>query len=133
MYAETQRKKEEILEDIRNSEWNMEMNPLHVIIHTNDVSHDFATGDEQAIIYSGRLTFRAKLEPSHHTAFVATAWIKRPGTYVVGAWCMETEVFELSTDTVTNVERVRYRYIQNPLDNSHLVHVCHVPGSSRSQ
>lgn len=44
MYAETQRKKEEILEDIRNSEWNMEMNPLHVIIHTNDVSHDFATG-----------------------------------------------------------------------------------------
>ncbi|KAJ3870264.1 ER-golgi trafficking TRAPP I complex 85 kDa subunit-domain-containing protein [Lentinula novae-zelandiae] len=169
MYAETQRKKEEILEDIRNSEWNMEMNPLHVIIHTNDVSHDFATGpyrlrvhftvrnysatlqsrftlnlndtveskpspsDEQAIIYSGRLTFRAKLEPSHHTALVATAWIKRPGTYVVGAWCMETEVLEPSTDTVSNVERVRYRYIQNPLNDSPLVHVCHVPGLSRSQ
>ncbi|KAJ4485976.1 ER-golgi trafficking TRAPP I complex 85 kDa subunit-domain-containing protein [Lentinula aciculospora] len=44
MYAETQRKKEEILQDIRNSEWNMEMNPLHVTIHTSNVYHDFAKG-----------------------------------------------------------------------------------------
>ncbi|KAL5534350.1 hypothetical protein ACEPAG_812 [Sanghuangporus baumii] len=45
MFAETQREREEILQSIRNSEWNMETNPLITAIHYEEtVSHDFSTG-----------------------------------------------------------------------------------------
>lgn len=45
MYAETQREKEEVVQSIRNSEWNMEMNPLQVTVHSaNDLNHDFTKG-----------------------------------------------------------------------------------------
>lgn len=43
MYAETQREKEEILDAIRASEWNAEMNPIFVTLqHGHTVEHKFA-------------------------------------------------------------------------------------------
>lgn len=44
MYAETQREKMEILQSIRDSEWNAEMNPLVVTIQEDMVEHDFSLG-----------------------------------------------------------------------------------------
>ena len=44
MYAETQREKTEILQSIRDSEWNAEMNPLVVTIQQDIVEHDFSLG-----------------------------------------------------------------------------------------
>jgi trafficking protein particle complex subunit 8 len=45
MYAETQREKMEILEAIRASEWNVEMNPLVVAVQDGvRVEHDLSKG-----------------------------------------------------------------------------------------
>lgn len=45
MYAETQREKEEILDAIRNSEWNAEMDPTNVSLQQGRVlEHNFAEG-----------------------------------------------------------------------------------------
>lgn len=45
MYAETQREKGAILEAIRNSEWNAEMNPLMVAFSDGQlIQHDFSKG-----------------------------------------------------------------------------------------
>jgi hypothetical protein len=45
MYAETVRENMEMLEAIKACEWNMEMNPLDVVVKgTDDVMHDFSTG-----------------------------------------------------------------------------------------
>jgi trafficking protein particle complex subunit 8 len=45
IYAETQREKMEILEAVRQSEWNMEMNPVVVTVEGGvQVTHDFSQG-----------------------------------------------------------------------------------------
>lgn len=44
MYAETRREKMEILQSIRDSEWNVEMNPLVVTIQQDVIEHDFSLG-----------------------------------------------------------------------------------------
>jgi trafficking protein particle complex subunit 8 len=45
MYAETQRERAEILDAIRASEWNVETNPLALILESERaVEHDFASG-----------------------------------------------------------------------------------------
>lgn len=45
MYAETVRENLEMLEAIKSCDWNMEMNPLDVIVQgTDDVVHNFSTG-----------------------------------------------------------------------------------------
>lgn len=45
MYAETVRENKEMLEAIRECEWNREMNPLDVVVKSTDgVVHDFASG-----------------------------------------------------------------------------------------
>lgn len=44
MYAETQREKMEILQSIRDSEWNAEMNPIVVTIQEGVIEHDFGLG-----------------------------------------------------------------------------------------
>lgn len=45
MYAETQREKSAILEAVRNSEWNAEMNPLMIAFSEGQViEHDFSKG-----------------------------------------------------------------------------------------
>lgn len=44
MYAETQREKMEILQSIRDSEWNAEMNPLVVTLQEGVLGHDFSRG-----------------------------------------------------------------------------------------
>jgi trafficking protein particle complex subunit 8 len=45
MYAETQREKDEILDAIRASEWNAEMNPIVVTLqHGHKLEHDFTEG-----------------------------------------------------------------------------------------
>lgn len=45
MYAETQRERAEILQAVRNSEWNAEMDPLDVVTQDGIViEHDFSKG-----------------------------------------------------------------------------------------
>lgn len=45
MFAETQREREEMLESIKNSDWNMEMNPVMNIPRCPVVTlHDFSKG-----------------------------------------------------------------------------------------
>lgn len=45
MYAETHRERIEVLEAIRNSEWNINVNPILVTLHDCEiVKHDFSTG-----------------------------------------------------------------------------------------
>lgn len=45
MYAETQRENVKILEAIRTCEWNVEMNPLDVVVASEDeIVHDFSSG-----------------------------------------------------------------------------------------
>lgn len=45
MFAETEREKTTILESIRNSEWNAEMDPLLIAVQGQaTVRHDFSTG-----------------------------------------------------------------------------------------
>jgi hypothetical protein len=45
MYAETMRENTKILEAIKRCEWNMEMNPLDVVVKgTERVVHDFSSG-----------------------------------------------------------------------------------------
>lgn len=45
MYAETQREKLELLDGVRKSEWNAEMNPIVVTLQDGGrLEHDFATG-----------------------------------------------------------------------------------------
>lgn len=45
MYAETQREKEEILDAIRGSEWNADVDPIAVSLqHGRALEHDFAEG-----------------------------------------------------------------------------------------
>ncbi|GJE87623.1 ER-golgi trafficking TRAPP I complex 85 kDa subunit-domain-containing protein [Phanerochaete sordida] len=45
MYAETQRQRLEMLEAVRNSEWNAEIDPMVVVSHDGqEVKHDFSAG-----------------------------------------------------------------------------------------
>jgi hypothetical protein len=45
MYAETQREKNEILDAVRGSEWNAEMNPIIVTLqHGHKMGHNFTEG-----------------------------------------------------------------------------------------
>lgn len=45
MYAETQREKMEVLDTVRKSEWNTEMNPIVVMQQDLDLlEHDFSQG-----------------------------------------------------------------------------------------
>lgn len=45
MYAETQREKSAVLDAIRTSEWNAEMNPLVLTLQQGEVvKHDFSAG-----------------------------------------------------------------------------------------
>ncbi|KIK70846.1 hypothetical protein GYMLUDRAFT_235261 [Collybiopsis luxurians FD-317 M1] len=51
MYAETRREKEEVLQGIRTSEWNLEMNPVHVFVdRICHLDHDFTEGPCRARI-----------------------------------------------------------------------------------
>jgi trafficking protein particle complex subunit 8 len=56
MYAETRREKEEILDAIRRSEWNVEMNPIVVDVQGGvRIEHDFSEGCVAFFVYSSRL------------------------------------------------------------------------------
>ncbi|KAF5385469.1 hypothetical protein D9757_005398 [Collybiopsis confluens] len=159
MYAETRRERKEVLQSIRTSEWNSEMNPVHVVVNsTSQLAHDFTKGpcraridltvrnysttsrakvmlslnskaperlpsDVHPIVYSGKLTYRATLEPIQCITFAVVAWIDRPGTYSLESWWTETEVLERIGD---NTECVRYRYLEerSRYDDNSLITVC---------
>ena len=63
--------------------------------------------------YSGRLTFRGRLEPCQSTTITPSLWITRPGTYSLGNWKAETEVYE-QEETAGGTPAVRHRYLQTP-------------------
>jgi trafficking protein particle complex subunit 8 len=45
MFAETQREREEMLDALRVSEWNLESNPLVTLVHSDErIKHDFGSG-----------------------------------------------------------------------------------------
>ena len=45
MFAETEREREDILNGIRECEWNFEMNPLVASVRSEEIiSHDFSKG-----------------------------------------------------------------------------------------
>ncbi|KAL1748561.1 ER-golgi trafficking TRAPP I complex 85 kDa subunit-domain-containing protein [Schizophyllum fasciatum] len=150
MYAETQRERAEVLTAVRESEWNMEMDPLVVrALAASRLEHDFAAGPLRIPVpfavrnvsqthvcafalkfastagayppsaqvqpppYSGRLTFRGRLEPCQSATITPSLWITRPGTYSLGHWKAETEVFE-QTETGPSADIVRHRYTQVP-------------------
>jgi trafficking protein particle complex subunit 8 len=57
MYAETQREKTEILDAVRISEWNAEMNPIVVILRQGQqLEHDFTAGWVKSGILGCQLT-----------------------------------------------------------------------------
>ncbi|KAJ7092588.1 ER-golgi trafficking TRAPP I complex 85 kDa subunit-domain-containing protein [Mycena epipterygia] len=63
MYAETQRQKMEVLDAVRHSEWNTEMNPTVVKQEEVPVTHDFSTGPCHVPI-----TFTVRNYSSTHTS-----------------------------------------------------------------
>ncbi|KAF7339581.1 hypothetical protein MSAN_02172600 [Mycena sanguinolenta] len=66
MYAETQRQKMEILDAIRESEWNMEMNPIVATQEEVRVAHDFSTSPLHIPV-----TFTVRnYSPTHTACFV---------------------------------------------------------------
>ncbi|KAG6841941.1 hypothetical protein C0991_005121 [Blastosporella zonata] len=142
MYAETQKEKEEVLEAIRTSEWNAEMNPVLLVLQEpGTMYHDFNLGlDAYANThtsapllsppYIGRLTFRGTLDPSKSSVIQPDLWITRAGTYGAGRWSLETEVLETSDIPGAGYDHVRYRYKQesSPEDGSAFT-VCDMPTS----
>ncbi|KAJ6604519.1 ER-golgi trafficking TRAPP I complex 85 kDa subunit-domain-containing protein [Mycena vulgaris] len=141
MYAETQREKMDVLDAIRNSEWNAEMNPIVVTQEEVPISHDFSTGpchvpitfalrnyspthtsrfvlrlasdpiscppDVLPPAYTGRLTYRGKLQPLESTRITPKIWVVCPGTYALSGWRLESEVLETSPSGDVGV---RHRY-----------------------
>ncbi|KAJ6519689.1 ER-golgi trafficking TRAPP I complex 85 kDa subunit-domain-containing protein [Mycena sanguinolenta] len=66
MYAETQRQKMEILDSIRESEWNTEMNPIVATQEEVRVAHDFSTSPLHVPV-----TFTVRnYSPTHTSRFV---------------------------------------------------------------
>ncbi|KAF8213184.1 ER-golgi trafficking TRAPP I complex 85 kDa subunit-domain-containing protein [Mycena galopus ATCC 62051] len=66
MYAETQRQKMDVLDAIRNSEWNTEMNPIVITQEEVRVGHDFSTSPLHVPV---TLTVR-NYSPTHSSRFV---------------------------------------------------------------
>uniref|UniRef100_A0A0W0FGI2 Uncharacterized protein n=1 Tax=Moniliophthora roreri TaxID=221103 RepID=A0A0W0FGI2_MONRR len=79
--------------------------------------------DELPAPYSGRLTHRGLLKPLQNTSLEARLWITRPGSYVLGGWCLKTEVLEPSSATDEGVV-VRHRYMQEPPESRVRIVVC---------
>jgi trafficking protein particle complex subunit 8 len=73
MYAETQREKNEILDAVRRSEWNAEMNPIVVTLqHGHKLDHNFAKGCVKRCTVHSQLTL-----PSIRACHVQTPFILR--------------------------------------------------------
>ncbi|RDB28485.1 Transport protein particle subunit trs85-1 [Hypsizygus marmoreus] len=90
MYAETQREKVEVLEAIRNSEWNAEMNPLVLVLQKPDtIVHDFTQGPcripvtftlrNYSLTHNARYVFRlnANLPPDPPNAYLPPPYTGR--------------------------------------------------------
>ncbi|KAJ7125714.1 ER-golgi trafficking TRAPP I complex 85 kDa subunit-domain-containing protein [Mycena crocata] len=114
MYAETQREKIEVLDAIRHSEWNSEMNPVVV---TNEDAPVVARFFDRALdtvppTYTGRLTFRGTLQPLESIRIAPKIWVVCPGTYALSGWRLETEVLEPSGRG--DDPQIRHRYQEQP-------------------
>lgn len=58
MFAETQRERLEILEAVKASEWNREMDPLVTSVHCAEVvKHDFSSGFVSASVHARFLSY----------------------------------------------------------------------------
>ncbi|KAI0321379.1 ER-golgi trafficking TRAPP I complex 85 kDa subunit-domain-containing protein [Amylostereum chailletii] len=91
MYAETQRERSSILEAIRNSEWNAEMNPVYAVVQTPGVvENDFSltpcqvpvpfTLHNYSFTHSAQYTLKlVSFEPSGENLFDRTSpsWVGR--------------------------------------------------------
>ncbi|KIY45752.1 hypothetical protein FISHEDRAFT_66805 [Fistulina hepatica ATCC 64428] len=140
MYAETQRERLEVLDTVRTSPWNAEMNPLVLSVQKSvQLEHSFARGalrlpvsftvrnfslthacrrdcrHFQAPSYCGRITFRGSLEPGQLATVRPSLWITRPGVYGLGGWQIETTV--LAGSRVDAEPSVRQRYLKLSPEN----------------
>ncbi|EFI28666.1 hypothetical protein CC1G_13692 [Coprinopsis cinerea okayama7 len=87
MYAETVREKAELLEGIRTSQWNVDVDPTVATVEGNEISHDFGKGPchvpvsivlrNHSPLYDARVTLKLRpgsqptapdLTPAHNTA-----------------------------------------------------------------
>ncbi|KZT30693.1 hypothetical protein NEOLEDRAFT_1126297 [Neolentinus lepideus HHB14362 ss-1] len=66
--------------------------------------------------YSGRLTYRGRLEPSQEVTVKAKMWLNRPGAYALTGWLVETEVEEVQSGQEGEecLTRTLHRYLQGP-------------------
>ncbi|KAF8273905.1 ER-golgi trafficking TRAPP I complex 85 kDa subunit-domain-containing protein [Lactarius quietus] len=137
MYAETQREKSSVLEAIRASEWNAEMNPVSLVIKEPDViRHSFSELSVPTVhtlrdlltfilpyfagratsldlappSWIGRLTFRGTLEPMQHTILKPTLFATGPDTYALDGWQLEVEVGQKTDQGWQTI----YRYLEKP-------------------
>ncbi|EKM61151.1 uncharacterized protein PHACADRAFT_190295 [Phanerochaete carnosa HHB-10118-sp] len=127
MYAETQRERVEMLEAIRNSEWNSETDPMTVVTHdSQQIQHDFSavpsTGcfyfaqcltDSLSEIYIQAISDAFDELISLTSAAAAVQWpddTSRPANRVRGLH-IETEVGELPADN-SALWKIRQRYQQ---------------------
>ncbi|KAK7059092.1 hypothetical protein VNI00_001716 [Paramarasmius palmivorus] len=99
--------------------------PVSIIIRNFSLTHDSRfilqlNGDQNSYLpslvdddlpapYSGRLTHRGLLKPLQVNVVKAKLWITRPGSHVLGGWCLKTEVLEPSSEGQIVV---RHRYLQ---------------------
>lgn len=139
MYAETQRERIELLEAARESEWNIETNPLVSILqHPDFIEHDFTKGPISVKVtfclrnysftnpcrfildlsksletpnFIGRLHFRGTLQPGESTSVYPRILITRPGQVGLEGWQLVTEVGEPGADT--DSWKTRFSYKQN--------------------
>ncbi|KAK0464963.1 ER-golgi trafficking TRAPP I complex 85 kDa subunit-domain-containing protein [Desarmillaria tabescens] len=133
MYAETQREKVKMLQSVKDSEWNSEMDPIGkscrlpvtFTIRNHSLTHrssfvlkllteqpiDAPTASAIRPCYSGRLSFRGVLNPTELITIHPKMWVSRPGLYSLHAWRLEVEVHELD-QAPGDKPRIRHHYIQ---------------------
>jgi len=63
--------------------------------------------------YTGRLTFRGKIEPLQLVTVRPKVWVSKPGTYSLGGWTLETEISIEQAEGSKQSTRNR-RYLQEP-------------------
>ncbi|THV07645.1 hypothetical protein K435DRAFT_825459 [Dendrothele bispora CBS 962.96] len=156
MYAETQRERMEVIEAIRASEWNTEMNPLTITIYVEDnLTHDFSKGAYQtrakftiqnySLVLSSRFCLKLVNDQSPtvksdclsvpyigRTSFRGTLNPAQRTTLEAKVWINRPGNYILSgwnleTEVLEKDGRVRHRYVREPLpEDRPLLSVCDV-------
>ncbi|KAF7306800.1 hypothetical protein MIND_00471700 [Mycena indigotica] len=148
MYAETQREREELVDSLRHSQWNTEMNPLVVFREEKPISHPFSDGPRQLPIplklrnYSSTHTSRYVLQARPDTQpsspdVLPPAYVGRvtyrgtigplecikitPKIWVTCPGTYALSGWRLETEVLEGQESVRHRYAEQPLEEVSII------------